>query len=115
MSTFSLPRLINGSGLNNNRKNNYKYGSLSNKRISASFAESHNPNKFFPLTRCESDQLQLERRKSINRNGTIARNQFRGIKREHLERQTKIIIHSMTVCIFSISINYVNITINRVE
>lgn len=51
-----------------------------------------------PLQRCQSDfKLTMKPQKAINRNGTIARNQFRGIRRDVLESQTQRIIRSMTV------------------
>lgn len=55
-----------------------------------------------PLQRCQSDVkvMMMKPQKSINRNGTFARNQFRGIKRDVLESQTQRIIRSMTVSIF---------------
>lgn len=55
-----------------------------------------------PLQRCQSDVkvLMMKPQKSINRNGTFVRNQFRGIKRDVLESQTQRIIRSMTVSIF---------------
>lgn len=53
-----------------------------------------------PLQRCQSDvKVTMRPQKAINRNGTIARNQFRGIRRDVLESQTQHIIRSMTVSI----------------
>lgn len=94
MSTFSLPRLINGGGYSHNRTINYKYATINGRGSAPSTAQLNGRRQ--PLTKFESDLLQ--RRKAINRNGSIARNQFRGIKTEHLEKQTTHIIHSMTVC-----------------
>lgn len=78
MSTYSLPRLINGGGLTNNVKANVKYGTL-------------------PLSVRAVAPPRMNRRSSLNRNGSIKHNQFRGIKKDLLERQTNMIIHSMTV------------------
>lgn len=53
-----------------------------------------------PLQRCQSDvKVTMKPQKAINRNGTIARHQFRGIRRDVLESQTQHIIRSMTVSI----------------
>lgn len=53
-----------------------------------------------PLQRCQSDfKVTMKPQRAINRNGTIARNQFRGIRRDVLESQTQRIIRSMTVSI----------------
>lgn len=55
-------------------------------------------NSAAPLQRCQSDvKVTMKPQKAINRNGTIARNQFRGIRRDVLESQTQHIIRSMTV------------------
>lgn len=51
------------------------------------------------LHRCQSDAAAMKSQAAINRNGTIARNHFRGISREIIERQTQRIILSMTVSI----------------
>lgn len=40
----------------------------------------------------------LQKRQRLNRNGSIGNLQFRGIKKEFLEKQTSMICHSMTVC-----------------
>lgn len=94
MSTFSLPRLCNSSGLSNNRTVNSKFATLDSRGARISAAQS--AQKRQTLKRCENEMM--ERRNAINRRGSIAENQFRGIKREHLERKTNQIIHSMTVC-----------------
>lgn len=78
MSTYSLPRLINGGGLSNNVKHNMKYGTL-------------------PLSVKAVAPPRMNRRSSLNRNGSIKHNQFRGIRKDLLEKQTNLIIHSMTV------------------
>lgn len=95
MSTFSLPRLCNSSGLSNNRTVNSKFATLDSRGARSSGV--HLDQKRQTLTRCENEMM--ERRKAIDRRGSINQYQFRGIKREHLERKTKQIIHSMTVCL----------------
>lgn len=81
MSTFSLPRLINGGGLSRNKVVNSKFASLNNRQrpVSANYDD------------------QFSKRMPLNRHGSIARNQFRGIRKEYLDTQTNLIIHSMTV------------------
>lgn len=81
MSTFSLPRLINGGGLSKNKVVNSKFASLNNRPR--------------PVSEQYGDQFM--KRKPLNRNGSIVRNQFRGIRKDYLDTQTKLIIHSMTV------------------
>lgn len=81
MSTFSLPRLINGGGLSKNNVVNSKFASLNNRPR--------------PVSENFSDQFM--KRKPLNRNGSIVKNQFRGIRKDYLDTQTKLIIHSMTV------------------
>lgn len=93
MSTFSLPRLINGGGCSKNSSFNYKFATLNGRGSIPTEAQVNFKRQ--TLSKCETDFL--ERRKAVNRRGSIARNQFRGIKGEHLERQTKKILHSLTV------------------
>lgn len=92
MSTYSLPRLLNGGGSSSNQTINNKFASL-NRR------SSHGPSKHERMQRQQrlNEQEIQERRNAITRRGSIAHNQFRGIKREHLERQTTQIVHSLTV------------------
>lgn len=85
MSTYSLSRLINGGGLSNNVKHNFKYGNC-------------DKSSTLPLSiKTAVAPPRMNRRSSLNRNGSIKHNQFRGIKKDLLERQTNMIIHSMTV------------------
>lgn len=94
MSTYSLQNLCNSGGLSNNRTVNTKFATLDDRRPRKAAVQNEQGRQ--TLKRCENEML--ERRKAINRRGSITQNQFRGIKREHLERKTKQIIHSMTVC-----------------
>lgn len=81
MSTFSLPRLLNGGGLSRNCMVNTKYATL---------------NKCCDISkRCEMEILR--RRPPLDRHGTIRRNQFRGVKRDFMERQSTVLAHSMTI------------------
>ena len=85
MSSLSLPRLIkNGGGYSNNPTVNHKYMSLNNRNTSP---------------HSKMDYEILRKRRSLNRNGTISKNCFRGVRKDMLERQTTLICHSMTVSI----------------
>lgn len=81
-NSCTLPKLINGGGYSSNPTINQKYMSL-NSRLFMS------PNKF--------DYEILKRKQPLNRNGTIPKNQFRGIRKDVIEKQATIICHSMTV------------------
>lgn len=91
MSTFSLPRLLNGGGSSKNSTVNKKFATLNGR--SSCPARQQQLNRRQRLDESEF----IERRKAITRKGSIAHNQFRGIKREHLERHTTQIVHSLTV------------------
>lgn len=109
MSTFSLPRLLNGGGLSKNNVVNHKYASLNRYPASRSQAVT-------PLPTINSNgtsdvgtgsgtatssnnkvDILAAKRRTLNRNGSIVRNQFRGIKKQMLESQTNLLLHSMTV------------------
>lgn len=113
MSTFSLPRLLNGGGgASRNPVVNQKYGSL-NRYASTSMAAGGKSNgsirpALSTISFAEEDGAGAggsgfvpvaAKRKTLNRNGSIARNQFRGIKKQMLETQTSMLIHSMTVSV----------------
>lgn len=112
MSTFSLPRLLNGGGLSKSSTINSKFFSLNrlkksptctgaNRRpaISSSAAASSSISIRSNEERvCNGDvPSPRHQRQTINRKGSIVKNQFRGIKKDYLESQTNLIIHSMTV------------------
>lgn len=111
MSTFSLPHLLNGGG---------GVSSGSAGRHKAAQPQFASLNRFAPKPMTASrlsvdangsaggararlaappskQELLMARRKTLNRNGSIARNQFRGIKKQMLETQTEMLLHTMTV------------------
>lgn len=119
MSTFSLPHLLNGG---NGRKKavNQKYDSLnrygsssggvgggaalttsaSRASIAAatpSFSSMGTGGRNLIAGPPSKYEQLLARRKTINRDGSIARNQFRGIQKQMLESQTEMLLHTMTV------------------
>lgn len=129
MSTFSLPRLLNGGGLSKNKTINTKFFSLNRLKKSATnnsingksyigssslqpipqgiVADSSKASSTASIksngdaSHCNGSVVELlpqpPRRQAINRKGSIVKNQFRGIKKDYLESQTNLIIHSMTV------------------
>lgn len=97
MSTFSLPRLINGGGLSRNNVINSKFSSLD--RFRNRKQKPLNINGLSSTIPNTSELEHLKKHPPINRNGSIYKNQFRGIKKEYLETQTNLIIHSMTVSV----------------
>lgn len=107
MSTFSLPRLLNGGGFSKNNVVNHKYASLNRYPASQSQASTPLPTIIsngasnggagsVTASNSKVDILAAKRR-TLNRNGSIVRNQFRGIKKQMLESQTNLLLHSMTV------------------
>lgn len=120
MSTFSLPRLLNGGGFSKNNVINQKYASLNRYPASRSQASTPMPTIISngssnvgagsgtaSNSNNKVDILSAKRR-TLNRNGSIVRNQFRGIKKQMLESQTNLLLHSMTVslCGFSDGCSY---------
>lgn len=123
MSTFSLPRLLNGGsggGASRNPVVNQKYGSL-NRYASTSMAAGGGKSNgsirpaLSTISFAEEDGAGAggsgfvpvaAKRKTLNRNGSIARNQFRGIKKQMLETQTSMLIHSMTVSVWRAASNW---------
>lgn len=107
MSTFSLPRLLNGGGLSKSSTINSKFFSLNRfKKSPPCTGVNRRPVSPTPASSSGSIRSNEERpcngdvpskRQTINRNGSIVKNQFRGIKKDYLESQTNLIVHSMTV------------------
>lgn len=69
------------------------------------FIQHNNVRPSRPLTRSQSNvaysrsNVMQNAQKSINRNGTIARNHFRGVPGAYIDKQTKHFLLSMTVSI----------------
>ncbi|XP_055678420.1 protein unc-13 homolog 4B isoform X4 [Lutzomyia longipalpis] len=79
MSTYSLPRVMNGA--NGYRCKNIKYASL-------------NRGAMVPR---DANECVKKVKKNLQRNCSLGKNQFRGIKKDALERQNTLIAHSMTL------------------
>lgn len=101
MSSYSLPRLLGGGGLSGNHKFNMKFGSI---RLSKSFREKRSKSiartdDIYARSKCptSSDLYNMLPIPVINRCGTLHKNQFRGVKKDVMEKQASLIVHSMTV------------------
>lgn len=97
MSTYSLPRLLGGGGISANHKINLKFGTL---RLSKSFREREKRSKsvaraegLYDTGKRPNDLYHMLPLPTVNRH----RNRFRGARREELDRQASLVIHSMTV------------------
>lgn len=126
MSTFSLPHLLSGGGgLSRNKVVNQKFASLNRFGSVAGHNNGSIPSAPMMVTTSRASlstaptsastmaglngsigmvagpaskyEMLLARRKTLNRNGSISHNQFRGIKKQMLESQTEMILHTMTV------------------
>lgn len=100
MSVQSLPLLVNGSSsamAPPPRVKENGNGIVAGKR-SKKFFTLPTKKKVVALERQPSvfDEA-LQKRQRLNRNGSIGHLQFRGIKKEFLQKQTSMILHSMTV------------------
>uniref|UniRef100_A0A182ME77 Uncharacterized protein n=1 Tax=Anopheles culicifacies TaxID=139723 RepID=A0A182ME77_9DIPT len=104
MSTYSLPKLLNGGGLSGNKKFNIKFGTL---RLTKSFRSLDRREKPTVPRPQERDYGTTTRRASenpygttsgtANRPGRLPYHPFRGIRKEEIEHQASMIVHSMTV------------------
>lgn len=101
MSTYSLPRLIGGGGFSTNHKINLKFGTL---RFSKSFRERQTRSKsvarvegLYDSRKKPNDLYSMLPIPTVNRRGTLHRNQFRGVRKEEMDRQASLLMHSMTV------------------
>ncbi|XP_040158264.1 protein unc-13 homolog 4B isoform X3 [Anopheles arabiensis] len=103
MSTYSLPRLLHGGGLSGNKKFNIKFGTL---RLTKSFRSLDRREKPAVQRQQERDYgSTIARRASENPYGTTTANRpgrlpyhpFRGVRKEEIEQQASLIVHSMTI------------------
>lgn len=79
MSTYSLPRVMNGANGFSNK--NIKYASLNRNAVLSP----------------DINECVKKVKKNLLRSSSVAKNQFRGIRKDALERQNTLIAHSMTV------------------
>lgn len=97
MSTYSLPRLLGGGGMSANNKINFKFGTL---RLSKSFRDREKRSKSVARTegiydsrKRPNDLYHMLPIPAVNRH----RNRFRGARKEEMDQQANLLIHSMTV------------------
>lgn len=96
MSSLSLNRLSNGGGQSSNKKFNWKFGKSSTlpikvKQITSLSVVDVNNNGAAPIP------IMRRNRQILNRRGSLYHNQFKGVKKELIERQAHMIVHTMTV------------------
>lgn len=92
MSSLSLNRLCNGGGQSKNKSFNWKFGkslTLPSKKHVMKTRSSIDLNNNAPIP--------MTRQKVLNRRGSLHHNQFKGVKKELMERHASLIIHTMTV------------------
>jgi hypothetical protein len=92
MSSLSLNRLFNGSGESKNKNFNWKFGkssTLPTKRQIPKIPSAIDVNNNAPVP--------MTRRKLLNRRGSLHHNQFKGVRKELIEKHASQIIHTMTV------------------
>lgn len=94
MSSLSLNRLCNGGGKDKNKRNSWNFGRSSTLPLKKQVPKTQsidldlNNNRPVPMMR----QKHL-----LNRRGSLFRNQFKGVRKELIEKQASQIIHTMTV------------------
>jgi hypothetical protein len=92
MSTLSLTRLCNGGGSSHNKNYNLKYGSLpTRKHVPKVASVDIDMNNNAP-------QPTMRKRHILNKRGSLYHNQFKGVRKELIEKHANMIIHTMTVC-----------------
>lgn len=92
MSSLSLNRLCNGGGASKSKSFNWKFG-----RSSTLPSKKHVP-KIIPIDlNNNAPPVPMARRKILNRRGSLHHNQFKGVKKELMEKHANQIIHTMTV------------------
>lgn len=93
MSSLSLNRLCNGGRESKNKNLNWKFGSSSTLPT-----KKHVP-KIQPIdvNNNEAPPVAMVRRKLLNRRGSLHHNQFKGVKKEMIEKHASQIVHTMTV------------------
>lgn len=92
MSSLSLNRLCNGGGESGSKRFNFKFG-----KSSTLPSKKHVP-KIQPIDiNNNAPPVPVARRKILNRRGSLHHNQFKGVRKELIERHANLIVHTMTV------------------
>lgn len=114
MSSTSLPQLLNGGGLSYNPRVNRKFATLS--RLNNNLNKNNKDHAFNSRYSLQSvghnnknnnhifDEQYRRHQLLRQKRGSFHGNLFRGAKREDLEMQASIIIYSMTVRNFYLSL-----------
>lgn len=91
MSALSLNRLCNGGGSSNNKFFNFKFSSRKSSTLPTM--------KHVPKIDINNNNPQpaIRKRHLLNRRGSLHHNQFKGVKKELIEKSASLIIHTMTV------------------
>lgn len=89
MSSLSLNRLCNGGGQSKNKNLNSKFG-----KSSTLPSKKHVP-KVKPIDLNNNAPVPMPR--ILNRRGSLHHNQFKGVKKELIEKNASQIVHTMTV------------------
>lgn len=104
MSVQSLPHLNGNFTVKSSPKLPLPSGDQNGSRKGSSSSMDTNKSKYNSLPSRKVLERQpskfdevIQKRQRLNRNGSIGTLQFRGIKKEFLEKQTSMIAHSMTV------------------
>jgi hypothetical protein len=92
MSAFSLNRLCNGGGSSCNSFLNLKF----HRNASTLPTKKHTPKIELDINN-NAPQPAMRRRHLLNRRGSLHHNQFKGVKKELIEKHASLIIHTMTV------------------
>lgn len=90
MSALSLNRLCNGGGSSKNNFFNIKFGRNSSTLPTKRHVPKIDINNNDP-------QPAIRRRHLLNRRGSLHHNQFKGVKKELIEKHASLIVHTMTV------------------
>lgn len=97
MSVQSLPRLFNSFVGKSSSKEKLNVGNGRAVVVNQSKYNSLPMKKGNNMSRPSKFDEAIQKRQRLNRNGSIGHLQFRGIKKEFLEKQTSMILYSMTV------------------
>lgn len=95
MSSLSLNRLCNGGGRSKNKSFNFKFGSSSTLPLSKNVTKI--PTKITDLNNNANAPIPATRRKLLNPRGSLFHNQFKGVKKDLIEKHANLIVHTMTV------------------
>lgn len=96
MSSLSLNRLCNGGGRSKNKNFNFKFGSSSTLPHSKSCTK-FSQEKISDINNNGNAPIPITRRKLLNPRGSLYHNQFKGVKKELIEKHATLIVHTMTV------------------